>query len=208
MFKQADGSTAAERAPVAALVTPIDAWHQEHIYFNQLLALLQHEIDVFHCGESPDYQLMLDIISYLREYSDQYHHPREDEAFKRLLRHCPDRELPIARLNQEHRVIAHAGETLRTLLEDAANDVTVRRGEIAVAAATYLVYYGNHIAREEEEVLPRAAMHLTANDWQAVKDAAPMARDPLFGPNPEARFRDLRRRIAAPADSRGALRQP
>jgi hemerythrin-like domain-containing protein len=155
------------------MATPIVAWHQEHVHFNQLLALIQRELDRFHGGEDPDYQLMLDVIRYLRDYGDRFHHPREDEAFRRLLAHCPDRELPIARLLQEHRVIAHAGERLRELLEQAANDAIVERGEIEVAAATYLVYYGNHIAREEEDILPRAARHLTADDWRAVKAAAP-----------------------------------
>lgn len=182
------------------MVNPIAAWHQEHAYFDKLLRLLRHEIDLFHSGEFPNYQLMLDIITYLRDYSDQYHHPREDEAFRRLVWHRPDRELPIARLLQEHRVIAHAGETLRQLLQNAANDVIVTRAEIEVAAATYLVYYGNHIAKEEEDILPLAATVLGPADWKAVKDAAaPAPSDPVFGPHPEQRFRALRRRISAEA---------
>jgi hemerythrin-like domain-containing protein len=182
-----------------AMANPIHTWHEDHVYFNELLGLLQREVDLFHMGESPNYQLMLDIISYLHEYGDQYHHPREDEAFRRLLGYCPDRELPIARLHQEHRVIAHAGETLRGLLEEAAGDAMIRRAEIEVAAATYLVYYGNHIAKEEEDILPRAARHLGAADWLAVKNAAPAARDPRSGPDPQTRFEDLRRRIATQA---------
>jgi hemerythrin-like domain-containing protein len=181
------------------MANPIDAWHEEHVQFNRLLELLQDEIDVFHSGEGPDYQLMLDIISYLRQYSDQYHHPREDEAFRRLLRHCPVRELPVARLHQEHRVIAHAGETLRRLLEAAVSDAIIQRAEIEVAAATYLVYYGNHIAKEEEDVLPLAARYLNAADWQAVRDAAPAGGDPLAGPHADERLRELRRRIARQA---------
>jgi hemerythrin-like domain-containing protein len=181
------------------MATPIEAWHQEHVHFNQLLAVLQREIDAFHAGDVPDYRLMLDVISYLREYGDRVHHPREDEAFRRLLRYCPDRALPIARLLQEHRVIAHAGDTLRELLENAAADNVLRRSEIEVAAATYLVYYGNHIAKEEEDVLPRAERFLTAEDWQAVKHAVTRAHDPLFGAAPDPRFRELRHRIGAVA---------
>lgn len=181
------------------MATPIGAWHQEHVHFNRLLALMQREMDRFHGGDDPDYPLMLDVIGYLRDYGDRVHHPRENEAFRRLLVHCPDRQLPIARLLQEHRVIAHAGEKLRDLLEQAAQDAIVRRGEIEVAAATYLVYYGNHIAKEEEDVLPRAARHLTAEDWQAVKAAVPAAGDPLFGQQPEERLRELRRRIESHA---------
>ena len=181
------------------MANPIEAWHQEHVYYQQLLALLQHEIDVFHSGGVPDYQLMLDAIAYLREYSDQVHHPREDVAFRRLLRRSPDRELPIARLLQEHRVIATAGDALSALLECACADAMVRRDEIEMAAATYLVYYGNHIAKEEEDVLPRAAQALTAEDWNAVKEAVPSRGDPLFGQVPDQRFRELRRRIAVHA---------
>jgi hemerythrin-like domain-containing protein len=179
------------------MANPIDAWHQEHAYFRQLLAILQHEMDVFHTGAAPNYQLMLDVISYLREYSDRYHHPREDAAFRRLLRHGPDPELAIARLAQEHRVIALAGEKLRALLESACADAMVSRAEVEMAAATYLVYYGNHIAKEEEDIIPRAGRLLTGADWKAVREAVPSASDPLFGEVPDARFRELRRRIAA-----------
>ena len=181
------------------MIDPISAWHEEHVYFNQLLRLLQREVDVFHHGGRPNYDLMLDIISYLRDYSDQYHHPREDEAFARLAKRCPDMALSLARLEQEHRVIAHAGEALRGSLEAAVGGAIVPRAEIEVAAATYLVYYGNHIAKEEEDVLPRAAKELGAADWKAVKDAAPAGRDPVFGEPPVERYRELRRQIAREA---------
>jgi hemerythrin-like domain-containing protein len=142
---------------------------------------------------------MLDIISYLRDYSDRYHHPREDVAFSCLVKRCPDMELPLARLRQEHRVIAHAGETLRNHLDAALDGAVVPLVEIEAAAATYLVYYGNHIAKEEEDVLTRAAHTLTAEDWQAVREAVPPTRDPLFGDHPEERYRELRRQIALEA---------
>ena len=181
------------------MADPLTSWHEEHHYFNRLLRLLQREVEVFATAETPNYELMLDIIDYLRDYADQVHHPREDEAFRRLVRHRADREIPVARLRQEHRVIAHAGTTLKHLLEEAAADAVVSRSEIEVAAATYLVYYGNHIALEEEDILPLAAATLDAEDWKAVRDAAPAGHDPLFGPNPQERFRELRRRIALEA---------
>lgn len=178
---------------------PIAAWHTEHVYFGHLLELLRRELDVFHRGEPPNYQLMQDIITYLRDYSDQYHHPREDEAFERLARRCPDMELPLARLHQEHRVIAHAGETLLQQINAILEEAIVPRAQIEMALATYLVYYGNHIAKEEEDVLARAAKELTPADWKAVKDAAPAGRDPVFGDKPEERYKELRRQIAREA---------
>jgi hemerythrin-like domain-containing protein len=180
-------------------IDPVAAWHEEHVYFNQLLHLLQREVDVFHRGGRPNYELMSDVVSYLREYGDQAHHPREDAAFERLAKRCPDMELALARLEQEHRVIAQAGEALQRQIDAILGGAIVPRAEVEVAAATYLVYYGNHIAREEEDVLRRAALHLTDADWQAVKNAVPLLRDPVFGKQTQERYRELRRQIALEA---------
>ena len=182
------------KTPVA-----IAAWHQEHVYFNQLLHLLRREVDVFHLGGRPSYELMYDIVSYLREYGDAVHHPREDLAFDRLVKRCPDLELELARLGQEHRIIAQAGEKLLGLIEAILEDAMVPRAELEIAAATYLVYYGNHIAKEEEDVLTRAALHLTPEDWEAVKRAAPGAKDPLLSGQASERYSALRRRIVLEA---------
>jgi hemerythrin-like domain-containing protein len=178
---------------------PVSAWHQEHAYFKRLLELLQREVEAFHTDRRPNYELMLDIISYLREYTDEYHHPREDVAFTRLAERCREIELPLARLRREHRVIANAGERLKNLLGAILGDSVVRLADLETAAATYLVYYGNHIAKEEEDILPRAAHLLTPEDWEAVRAAVPARPDPLSGEHPVERYRELRRRIALEA---------
>ncbi len=177
----------------------IAAWHKEHVDFRRLLALLQRQVEVFHSGERPNYELMLDIISYLREFADRFHHPREDAAFACLAKRFPEMKPDLARLSQEHRVIAQAGETLLKHLNAILAGAIVPRSEIEVAAATYLVYYGNHIAKEEEDVLTRAAKGLTPADWKAVMDAAPGGRDPVFGDQPGERYKELRRQIALDA---------
>jgi hemerythrin-like domain-containing protein len=120
-------------------------------------------------------------------------------AFERLAKCCPDMKLALARLEQEHRVIAQAGAALQDQIEAILAGAIVPRAQVETAAATFLVYYANHIAREEEDVLTRAAMHLTDADWEAVKSAAPMLRDPLFGKQAQERYRELRRQIALEA---------
>ena len=72
----------------------------------------------------------------------------------------------------------------------------IPRAEVEMAAATYLVYYDNHIAREEQDVIAQAARALGPEDWSAVKNAVPSVKDPLFGDAPEERYRKLRRQIA------------
>ena len=178
------------QAPAAA------AWRTEHEYFQRLLALLQAELDVFHGGERPDYELMLDILAYLHEYGDAFHHPREDEAYARLAKRRPDLERDLARLKQEHRVIGRAGERLVELLNEALDGALVARAEVEVAAATYLVYYRSHIAKEEQSVLAAAEQALAPEDWEAVRRAVSAPADPLFGAAPQERYRELARRLA------------
>jgi hemerythrin-like domain-containing protein len=152
--------------------TPVEMWRAEHARFQRLLAELQSHVDLFHSGERPDYERMIGIVDALHEAGESNHHPREDVAFERLALRCPDLALPLARLKQEHRVIANAGEALRELLSEALDGAVLPRAQIEVAAAMYLIYYGNHVAHEEEDILHRAAESLTAEDWQAVRDAA------------------------------------
>lgn len=175
---------------------PVTAWHEEHVYFNSLLERLQREVYVFHSGGRPNYELMYDIVSYLRDYGDEFHHPREDVAFERLMKRLPGMEIPLGRLAQEHRVIKQAGETLLRHIDAVLGGAIVPRGELEMTAATYLVYYGNHLAKEEEDVLPLAAKLLTPEDWDAVKNA--LAGDPLIVVDAQ-RYRELRRRIALEA---------
>lgn len=187
----------AQRAKLPA--SPVDVWHTEHMYFGRLLDLLEREVEIFETGARPNYGLMVDIITYLRGYSDHFHHPREDAAFACLAKRCPELRKTIATLRLEHRVIANAGEKLLAQLSAVLDDSMVPRADIETAAAIYVTYYRSHIGREEREVLTRAAEALTTKDWEEVNAAVPPSDDPLLGPNPEDRYRHLRKQIALDA---------
>jgi hemerythrin-like domain-containing protein len=180
------------------MAEPFAAWHAEHVNFARLLDLLEIQVDAFHRGERPNYDLMVDIVYYLRGFADCFHHPREDVAFARLVEREPAMQLVINRLLQEHRVIATAGDELLSRLNEAAGDVMIPRAVLEAAAATYLVYYRHHLATEEREIVPRAAQLLTQQDWAAMA-ASPAGSDPLFGDEVEARFRELRKQITIEA---------
>ena len=182
-----------------AMAEPLAVWHAEHVNFARLLDLLETQVAAFHRGERPNYDLMVDIVYYLRSFADHFHHPREDVAFARLVEREPGMQLVINRLLQEHRVIARAGDELFNRLNEVAEDVVTPRAALEAAAATYLVYYRHHLATEEREVMPRAAELLTEEDWVAVAATVPAGSDPLFGDDVEARFRELRRQIAIEA---------
>ncbi len=177
----------------------ITLWHAEHSHFARLLDLLEQQVVAFHADDGPNYELMLDIVSYLRYFPDRYHHPREDVAFARMAKRDPELKPLIDRLLQEHRVIAAAGSELLKYLEQVVEDVMVERAKVEAAAATYLVYYRGHLALEDRDIVPHAEKLLTPQDWDAVRAAVPAGPDPLFGENFEPRYRELRRQIALAA---------
>lgn len=179
------------------MASAIELWHAEHVNFARLLDVLDEEVGRFQKGETPDYECMLDIVSYLREFGDNFHHPREDVAFERMVAHDPALRLPVNRLLQEHRAIAVAGEELVSRLKEIMGDAVLLRATVEAAAALYLAYYRHHLGTEEREILPRAAHLLTAQDWGAVAGAVPPGMDPLFGDPPSESYRDLREMLEA-----------
>jgi hemerythrin-like domain-containing protein len=179
------------------MANPIALWHAEHVNFSRLLDVFEEQVSRFHEGEDPDVDLMLEIVSYLREFGDRFHHPREDVAFALLIERDPALRLPINRLLQEHRAIAAAGEELVTRLQEIDADALILRATVEAAAALYLVYYRHHLASEERNILPRAARLLKAQDWEIVAQAAPSGSDPLFGEAPSQAYGRLRELLAA-----------
>ena len=174
---------------------PVLHWHAEHANFARLLDILEKQLGEFHAAGEPNYDLMRDIVSYLRHFPDHHHHPREDVAFALLAERDPAMAIPLARLQQEHRVIAAAGEDLLRALDEVESGSLVERAAVEAIAAMYLVYYRHHIYTEEREVLPLARAQLGPDDWAKVALARPVARDPLFGDDSDSGYRELRRHI-------------
>jgi len=177
----------------------IALWRAEHKHFARLLDLLEQQVAAFHADDGPNYELMLDVVSYLRYFPDRLHHPREDVAFARLAERDPRLKPLVDQLQQEHRVIAAAGTGLLAFLQQVVDDVVVERARVEAAAATYLVYYRRHLALEDRDLVPRAENLLTPQDWDDVVAAISPGADPLFGENFEPRYRELRRQIALAA---------
>ena len=183
------------------MIDPVAHWHAEHANFSRLLDIFEKQVHAFHEGGEPNYDLMTDILLYLRHFPDLHHHPQEEAAFELLARRDPEMRHTLEMLRQQHRAIATVGdELLRTLDEVASGTLTVR-ASVEAAAAMYLVYYRHHIEAEEEQVLPRAAKLLVAGDWRDIEAAAPGGPDPLFGTKGDAGYRELRRHIALEAGS-------
>ena len=116
------------------MAEPVAIWHADHVVFARLLDLFESQVEAFHAGERPNYELMTEIVDYLRQYGDRFHHPREEVAFERLVERDPGMRLPVNRLLQEHRVIARAGDEVLERLGEIVEDVMIERAAVEAAA--------------------------------------------------------------------------
>lgn len=177
------------------MASQIRIWKAEHVEFARLLDILESQIGLFHRETTVNYELMLDIVYYLTQYPDRFHHPREDIAFARLVERDPSAEHRVRELLIEHRVIANSGKKLVEQLDAILGDAILTRESVEASAATYIVYYRQHMAREEAELFPRAGDVLNDADWKAVGEAINAEADPLFGAKVGLRYQQLRRQI-------------
>lgn len=167
-------------------------WQREHGNFARLLDLLEAQLGLFHGGERPDYDLMLDIMYYMTRYADRVHHAREDLAFRRLVRHQPAAAAGAAALGQQHAGIAADGSRLVAELRAVVNGAMLPRQTVETQARAYIACLRAHIANEERELYP-LLVRLRQEDWFMIDS---MIHFLDCDHDPEHDCRALHRRIA------------
>jgi hemerythrin-like domain-containing protein len=171
--------------------------HEEHVALAAMLRSLplllsQHRRQ----GTTPDFALLRAMLLYIDEFPEQRHHRKESGLlFPRLRERSGEAAEVLDRLDREH---AHGERAIRDL-EHALLGFEImgeaRRDAFEQAVRQYTDFYFQHMALEEQQVLPLAERVLTAADWDELDAAFAANRDPLTGHDPEDGHRELFRRI-------------
>ncbi len=163
----------------------------DHLNFQKLLRLFESQIKLFHECEEPDYELMRDIMHYMTQYPDRFHHPAEDLVFERLLQLDPAARPLVKDLEKEHVELVASGVELLHLLDDVVADVMITRESVESAARTYLDQLRAHMEKEESTLFPMAGKRLSAKDWAAIETAVKRHDDPLFSTQVDQKYRAI-----------------
>jgi hemerythrin-like domain-containing protein len=177
----------------------IATWHTEHLNFARLLDILEEQLDRFHTGEGPNYELMLDIMFYMTHYPDLLHHPREDLALEIVRKRQPGAAPLADELMRQHEFIRKCGEELVSDIDFVVNGSILSREQVEAPGRKYIEYFRDHMRSEETEILPLVAGLLHASDWSTINATVKHREDPLFGGGEEKRYEALRREIARDA---------
>nr|VFK39282.1 MAG: Hemerythrin-like domain-containing protein [Candidatus Kentron sp. SD]VFK44119.1 MAG: Hemerythrin-like domain-containing protein [Candidatus Kentron sp. SD]VFK79122.1 MAG: Hemerythrin-like domain-containing protein [Candidatus Kentron sp. SD] len=155
--------------------------HTDHMNMARLLDLIDEQMELFHTGNAPDYVLMMDIMQYMANYPDLFHHPLEDLIFQRLVELDEGMRSMVTDIIQEHEVLARQSETLFNVIKTVMNEYPVARGELELGAREYVSTLRAHMNTEEARIFPAIQETLTDEDWEAIQLAMGHTEDPLFG---------------------------
>jgi len=174
----------------------VSNWKSEHRAFGALLALLEQQLALLHDGDAPNYEMMLDVVDYIVDYVDRFHHPTEDIVLATVAERVPAAREPLRELMRQHVALVKTGRELRGGLEAAMSGSMALRADIEEQAKRYVDTFREHMYTEEQELFLMASEHLTPQDWDGLGQAARRGEDPLFGERPEQRYRALRQQMS------------
>ena len=159
----------------------IAALERDHANVTKLLELLESEILAIEVGQTPDYPLLQDIMRYMTQYPDRFHHPKEDLIFVQLLKREPGVRDDVEDLLEEHISIALAGQEFDRLLRTSAVDSVEVREQLGASGFAYIRALREHMLKEERKLFALAKVIFTKEDWQVIDEEVDAVEDPLFG---------------------------
>jgi hemerythrin-like domain-containing protein len=169
----------------------IEVLRQEHYNIEKLLRVLERELSVFNRGDRPDYEVILLVLQYFKDYPDTCHHPKEDFIFERLKLHDPVRAAAIGDLEYEHREGAKRLRRVSLAVEHVLSNQEILRQTVDDIIRDFIDRERQHMAMEERTFFPAALDVLRPQDWADIALALTDRDDPLFRPQFAEKFNKL-----------------
>src|SRR5690606_12934046 len=193
-------STSTRYSPAAGLQDVFEILYAEHGHLLGLLAELEAQGERLGPRKIPDFHLLGDILHYLHEFPDRYHHPRQALLYRLLAARDTEVAPAAARLAREHRTLDTLNTALVAELETILGGAPAKRPALAREIAAYVAGYRAHIAYESDEVFPRARGRLSAAELRRLARRTRYTDDPLFGGELLHRYRRVGRRLRVKAE--------
>ena len=170
--------------------------HQDHIHLIRLLKMLVRHVHVLQEDGDPDFTMMIDIVEYIRNYSDVHHHPKEDQVYKVFKENYDQATNIVDGLHNEHQQIPKVTIAFQQLLEGALNgSIIIDRNELSERVTNFIDIQMNHLNLEEQKLFPLINKVMQESDWAKVEAQMVEKDDPLFGTQVEGGYEDLHQKV-------------
>jgi hemerythrin-like domain-containing protein len=164
---------------------------KDHGQFARLMSLLEKELDRFHEGDEPAFDLLIDLLDYIGNYADCVHHPCENWLFQLLQQRTDEGKEVVTELMAQHDTLAQLTKEFRQALEAITQDAVIRRDEVEQKGRDYVELQRSHLKQEELEIFPLLELTLTDEDWAAVTAVTKPTEDPLSDGRVQERYQAL-----------------
>jgi hemerythrin-like domain-containing protein len=177
------------------MIDIIQGLRQEHRNIESLLGVLERELSVFDRGERPDYDVVLAVIDYFKDYPDSCHHPKEDMIVEKLKARDPIAAATVGELEAQHQEGARRLRRVAQAVERVLSDQDLLRETVHGIIADFINQERQHMVMEERIMFPAALNALRPEDWADIALRWADCYDPFYQPGFEQKFNTLRRNI-------------
>lgn len=185
--------SASPRAPEQPLMKTLRA---EHRHIARVLELFVDQIEAIEQGQLVDTHVVYEIMDYMVNWPDRFHHPREDLIYGRVAEIDATVADNVDTLQRDHDQMADRGrEVLRDIERWRRGEVD--GGVVADGGRAYVEHLYEHMNSEESLVFPQIEAALGTEDWRdlVADDQLRPVADPVFGTRVQREFRNLARKL-------------
>lgn len=183
--------------PVSAMTRAVNIIREEHRSVLAVLRGLTYLLGQAKAARQlPDLAVIRAILSYLADFSQEFHHPKEEDyIFRKLRKKTGEFDEQLEALCSQHVQEPILIAALDTAVMTAEQSVTSDPTEILAAVERLVSHVRTHIGMEESLLMPAACRLLDESDWQEIEKAFLDNGDPRFGAENDEEFRLLFARI-------------
>lgn len=165
---------------------------RDHQRISAVLTILKNKLAMLKDRGRPDFNLMSEVVDYLEDYGDGYHHVREELIFGYIRDHYQQCERLVNQAAKEHQHLAQLTLALRESVDQVLIDAPFLMDEFTANLHRFIDKQSQHLVFEENQLFPLIAKHMTEQDWQQLSRIAPVIRqDPLESSQRDERYRQL-----------------
>ncbi|MEH6626199.1 MAG: hemerythrin domain-containing protein [Motiliproteus sp.] len=169
----------------------INDLHQDHRNISALLTILKNKLATLKTGARPNFSLMAEVVDYLCDYGDEYHHAKENLIYHYLIDQYPKKAQLVEQQMKEHEELHLLTSQLSNSVNQVLMDMPLSLGEFTDQLHLFIEKQGQHLNHEECKVFPIIEQCFSGEDWQNIDRKLPTREDPLFGHDRDKRYNIL-----------------
>lgn len=172
-------------------MTLIAQLHQDHINLSRLLEVMELKVENLKAGDTPNFLLLSDLVDYIGNYADQYHHPREDHMYHYFAGRDASLDAHLQKCEVDHADLKRASKLINEMVDAVMHDAVVPMADFIGQLEAFVLRERDHLNYEETVIFPGIQQLAQASDWKALEQELPEPEDPLFGEKQGENYREL-----------------